>query len=305
MAGTRWPLGLSSFVLASPFSDRDVGLFAKVKRWGYDLVEVCVEDPAGLTASVVHGAADSEGLSVLVCGAFGSERDVSHEDKAQRARGRGYLLQCIEFAAAVGSPLVSGPMYAPTGQARLLDPDARKAQFDRAVETLSDVAATAASAGVRLAIEPLNRFETDLVNTVEQGLALCAGIGADNVGLMLDTFHMNIEEKSLPEAITLAGKRLFNFQVSENDRGTPGSGHIDWAASFRALRDTGYPGCVVVESFLPTVKEIARAVSLWRPVAPSMDALAADSVSFLAALLERAEQPIAAYDGPMPEVSRS
>jgi len=292
MATTRpIPLGLSTFVLASPFSDADLGLFGKVKSFGYEQVEVCIEDPGRLTASAVAKAAAEEGLSVLVCGAFGPDRDISHEDEQRRRGGTGYLRHCVDFAAAVGSSLVSGPMYAPTGQARLLDAGARAAQWARATESLAQVAEHARAANVRLAVEPLNRFETDLVNTVEQGVRLCADVGADNVGLLLDTFHMNIEEKSLPAAITTAGPRVFHFQASENDRGTPGSGHIAWEEVVAALRGIDYAGSVVVESFLPTVQEIARAVSLWRPVADSMDALAADSVRFLRPLLQSGGQP--------------
>ena len=285
------PLGLSTFVLASPFSDADLGLFGKVKSFGYEQVEVCIEDPGRLTASAVAKAAAEEGLSVLVCGAFGPDRDISHEDEQRRRGGTGYLRNCVDFAAAVGSSLVSGPMYAPTGQTRLLDAGARAAQWARATESLAQVAEHARAANVRLAVEPLNRFETDLVNTVEQGVRLCADVGADNVGLLLDTFHMNIEEKSLPAAITTAGPRVFHFQASENDRGTPGSGHIAWEEVVAALRGIDYAGSVVVESFLPTVQEIARAVSLWRPVADSMDALAADSVRFLRPLLQSGGQP--------------
>jgi D-psicose/D-tagatose/L-ribulose 3-epimerase len=286
MTATAGPaLGLSTFVLASPFSDADLGLFGKVRSFGYDQVEVCVEDPDRLTAGAVAGAATGEGLSVLVCGAFGPDRDISHEDAGHRQAGLDYLRRCLDLAVAVGSPLVSGPMYAPTGQARLLDPADRAAQWGRAVDSLARIADLARDADVRLAIEPLNRFETDLVNTVEQGLRLCADVGAGNVGLLLDTFHMNIEEKSLPAAITAAGPRLFHVQASENDRGTPGSGHIAWPDVVAALRGVDYRGSVVVESFLPTVREIARAVSLWRPVAESMDALAADAVAFLRPLL--------------------
>lgn len=279
-------LGLSTFVLASPFSDNDLPLFGKVRQWGYDHVEVCIEDPGTLTPAKVASAAANEGLAVLVCGAFGPDRDVSHKDADRRQGGIDYLRVCVDFAAEVGSPLVSGPMYATTGQARLLEPDERRAQWDRGVTSLQEVARHASDAQVSLAIEPLNRFETDLINTVEQGLAFCHDIDADNVGLMLDTFHMNIEEKNLPEAIRLAGPRILNFQASENDRGTPGTGHVDWIGVIGALRSTSYRGGIVVESFLPTVKEIARAVSLWRPVAPSMDSLAAEGAKFLAGLLD-------------------
>lgn len=274
-------VGLSTFVLASPFSDADADAFDLVSDMGYDLIEVCVEDPDVLSAEWIAENAARTGLQVSICGAFGPGRDVSVESAEDRAVAVDYLRQCVEIAALVGSPHVAGPMYAQTGVARMLPPEARHAQRARAAESLRIVADHAAERGVALAIEPLNRFETDLVNTVEQGVELCRLIGRPNVGLMIDSFHMNIEEKSIGAAVRHAGDLVFHVQVSENDRGTPGSGHIPWSEYFDALDDIGYAGSIVVESFLPTVEAIARAVSLWRPVAPSMDALARDGLAFV------------------------
>jgi D-psicose/D-tagatose/L-ribulose 3-epimerase len=141
-----------------------------------------------------------------------------------------------------------------------------------------------------LAIEPLNRYETDMINTVEQGLELCAAVDAENVGLLLDTYHMNIEEKSMGDAIRTAAGRLFHFHACENDRGTPGTGHIPWADAFEALSDIGYTGHVVIESFTPAVTEIARAVSLWRPLDASGDELAAAGLRFLETALAAAQR---------------
>ena len=276
-------IGLSSFVLSSPFTDSDMRFFSYARDIGFDVLEVCVEEPALLSAEALLAAASGTGLGIPVCGAFGPDRDVSHEEPGKRAEGLRYLEHCIDLAAAVGSPHVAGPMYSATGKARLLPQGQRDQQRTWAVESLRKAADYAAARDVRLAIEPLNRFETDLVNTVELGLDLCDRIGRDNVGLLLDTFHMNIEEKSLAAAITSAGHRLFHVQAAENDRGTPGSGHVPWDQVFGALDAVGYGGSIVIESFLPTVAEIARAVSLWRPVAPSMDALARDGYAFLRA----------------------
>jgi D-psicose/D-tagatose/L-ribulose 3-epimerase len=278
---TENQLGLSTFVLASPFSDSDGAAFDRTAAMGYDLIEVCVEDPALLTAEALNAHAARSGLAISICGAFGPDRDVSAEDPEHRRAGIGYLKTCIDLAAAVGSPHVAGPMYAPTGQTRMLDAAARAAQLQRAADSLRETAGYAAERGIRLALEPLNRFETDLINTTEQALELVGLIGADNVGLLIDTFHLNIEEKSLGEAVRRAGPRVFHVQVAENDRGTPGSGHVPWAEFFEALAGINYRGQIVVESFLPTVKEIARAVSLWRPVASSMDDLAKDGLAFL------------------------
>ncbi|CAN5250124.1 sugar phosphate isomerase/epimerase [soil metagenome] len=274
-------LGLSTFVLASPFSDRDGGQFDRAAKYGYDLIEVCIEDTALLTADFLNENAARTGLSVGICGAFGPDRDVSAEDPDRARAGIAYLEHCIDIAAAVGSPHVAGPMYAPTGQTRMLPPEGRAAQRRRAASGLRAATDPTGESGVRLAIEPLNRFETDLVNTTEQALELLDLIGTGNVGLLIDTFHMNIEEKSIGEAVRLAGAKVFHVQVSENDRGTPGSGHVPWEEFFASIDDIGYDGQIVVESFLPTVAEIARAVSLWWPVAPSMDALAEDAIAFL------------------------
>lgn len=273
--------GLSSFVLASPFSDDDGAAFDRTAAMGYDVIEVCVEDPQLLTPDRLNEHAERTGLAIGICGAFGPDRDVSAPDADRREIGIGYLTGCVDLAQAVGSPHVAGPMYAPTGQTRLLEPAERAAQRRRAAESLRRVADHAGERGVRLAIEPLNRFETDLVNTVDQALELVDFIDRDNVGLLVDTFHMNIEEKSIGDAVRLAGDRIFHVQVAENDRGAPGTGHVPWAEFFTALDDIEYQGQVVVESFLPTVKEIARAVSLWRSVAPSMDDLATTGLAFL------------------------
>lgn len=276
-------IGLSSFVLASPFSDKDLATFSVVRDMGYNLVEVCVEDLSRLTPARVRDAADLAGLALSIGGAFGPTRDLSHESVGGRRAGLDYLLECIGFAGAVGASVVSGPMYSAVGKARSLPPEERARQRSWAVDGMRVAADVAGQHGVSLAVEPLNRFETDLVNTVEQGVELCELIDRDNVGLVLDTFHMNIEEKDMPTAIRAAGPLILNFQASENDRGTCGSGHLPWRAILTTLAEVDYRGPVVVESFRPDIAEIARAVSLWRPVARSMDELARESLSFLRA----------------------
>jgi D-psicose/D-tagatose/L-ribulose 3-epimerase len=274
--------GASTFIWESPFGDEKVDRLARhVADLGFDVLEVCIEDPGLVTASAVREAAEEAGVGISVCGAFGLDRDVSHEDPEVRRQGLDYLKFCIDLAAEVGSQNVIGPMYSATGKARLLPEEERERQRAWAAESLREAADYAGERGVGLAMEPLNRFETDLVNTVDQGLDLCERIGAENVGLLLDTFHMNIEEKSIPEAIRAAAGRVRHFHACENDRGAPGSGHVEWEEVFGALSEVGYDGMVVIESFTPEIKEIARAVSTWRPVAPSGDDLARDGLAFL------------------------
>jgi len=280
--------GASSFIWVSPFGDDKVGALARqVADLGFDVLEICVEDPALITAGAVNEAARAAGVSVSVCGAFGPDRDVSHEDPSVRRTGLDYLRGCIDLAAEVGSPHVAGPMYSAVGKTRLLPEEDREQQRRWAAESLRAAGEYAGERGVGLAIEPLNRFETDLINTVDQGLDLCERVGLDNVGLLLDTFHMNIEEKSVPDAIRRAGGRMRHFHACENDRGAPGSGHVDWGPVLSAVREIDYAGHVTIESFTPEIQEIARAVSTWRPVAASGDDLARDGLRFLKAELNR------------------
>ena len=170
----------------------------------------------------------------------------------------------------------------------MLEAPERRGQWRLAVENIRRAAEIAANHGVTLGIEPLNRFETDLVNTVDRGLRMIADIDRPNVGLLLDTFHMNIEEKDIPAALRRAAGQIVEFHACASDRGTPGEDHLPWPAIVGALRDAAFRGPVVIEAFTPAIKEIARAVSIWRPLAESEDALAANGLRHLRAVFAAA-----------------
>ena len=274
-------LGASTWIWTSPFADEALGLVGQVKELGFDVLELAIEDVERVTAGAVREAGEREGVGFSVCGAFGPARDLSHEDPAVRRAGVEYVKACVDLAAGIGAPNFVGPMYSAVGKARMLEPEEREQQRRWAVESLKEVAEHAAERGVGLAVEPLNRFETDLVNTAEQALELCDRVGSDRVGILLDTFHMNIDEKSFGDAIRLAGDRLLHVHACENDRGTPGTGHIPFDEVLGALRDIDYGGQLVIESFTPAVRDIAKAVSLWRPLDAPSDELARSGARFL------------------------
>jgi D-psicose/D-tagatose/L-ribulose 3-epimerase len=278
--------GASTFIWASPFSNRTLELIDRAKAIGFDLLEICVENPDTIDVPAIRAKAAQADIGITICGAFGPSRNLSAEDDAVRSAGLDYLERCIDFAKGLGSPFVSGPMYCAVGATQLLDKTAREKQWDRAVGSLRVAAAYAKDRGIKLAIEPLNRFETDLINTVDQGLRLVDDIGAPNVGLLLDTFHMNIEEKDISSAIGRAAGRIVEFHASSNDRGTPGEDHLPWPRIARALKGADYGGPIVIEAFTPEIREIAKAVSIWRPLARSQDALATDGLRNLRAVFQ-------------------
>jgi D-psicose/D-tagatose/L-ribulose 3-epimerase len=176
-------------------------------------------------------------------------------------------------------------MYSSVGKDHLEDSDERQREWQRAVAGIREVAVAAHDKGIKLAIEPLNRFETDMINIVDQGLSFVEETGMGNVGLHLDSFHMHLEEKDSAAAIRKADKKIFHFHACENDRGVPGSGQVRWDEIAGALREIDYQGPVVIESFTNQVKEIARAVCIWREIAPSQNAIAEQGLSFLKSLL--------------------
>ncbi|MEJ2487976.1 MAG: sugar phosphate isomerase/epimerase [Anaerolineales bacterium] len=253
----------------------------KFKDFGLDLIEVAVEDPALVDLVALKSALTEALLGVIMCGAFGPDRNLSSLDPEIRANSREYLYWMIDAAAELGSEKVIGPMYSAVGKPRLESEADREVEWELAVNELKSLSKLAADKGVKLAFEPLNRFETDMVNIVEQGLKLIDGVGEPNIGLHIDTFHMHLEEKDSAAAIRAGGDRIFHVHACENDRGVPGTGQVDWDGVFGALHDIGYDGDIVIESFTPEVKSIARAVCIWREIAPDQDSIVREGTAFL------------------------
>jgi D-psicose/D-tagatose/L-ribulose 3-epimerase len=274
--------GANTFIWRSPFSTQDdLDLIPKLKGMGFDLIEIAVEDPALIDLDVLEKTLVENDLGLVTGGVYGPGRNISSLEAGEREAAKKYLRWMIDAAQKLRSEVVNGPLYSAVGKARLEDEKDRKREWNYAVEGLREMCSYAADRGVKLAFEPLNRFETDLVNIVDQGLKLINDVGAPNLGFHLDTFHMHLEEKDSAEAIRKAGDRIFYFHACENDRGVPGTGQVQWEDIFKALADVGYDGSIVIESFTPLVKSIARAVCIWREIAPSQDAIASDGLAFL------------------------
>ena len=278
-------IGINTFLFTSPFTTESVRLFPMFKKWGFETVEIPIESPEHIDAAKVKAAADRNGLAIgSICACMGPGRDF-RGTAAEQKTAMVYCKAIIDQAAVMGCPRIIGPIYSVVGKADAVEPAAQKKEFALVVKNLKVLAAYAAKKGVDLCIEPLNRFETDFLNTCDKGLALMKAMGAKNVKLHLDTFHMNIEEKNQAAAIRKAGKLLGHFHACGSDRGTPGNDHIEWKPIVKALKDIGYKGDLVIESFTTDVKVIARAAAIWRRIEPTTNEIAVKGIQFLKKVL--------------------
>lgn len=275
-------LGVSTWLWESPFTNETATtLFPKIKEMGYDVVEIPVEDPALVNIKIVKEALEEHKLKAVVCGAFGPERDFTHDDPAYHQKSFDYINSCLEICAGLDTGFFAGPMYSAVGKARLVSAEQKKKEWDRAVTNLRKVCDLAETKGLEIALEPLNRFESDLVNTAEDVMRLVEDINHSAAKVLLDGFHMNIEEPDIEKAIRLVGDKLIHLQVSENYRGTPGTGQTRWDDYKRGLSAIGYNRVVSIESFTPAVQELAGAVCIWKPLVPSQDGFAREGLQFL------------------------
>lgn len=284
------PIGVISMFYARPFTSEHFGAFARMKSAGADMVELLVPEPGELDLAETRAAAADAGLSVVLAARVNLSRDLASNDGAAHREGVAYLERCVRIAAELGAPVVGGPLYgAPlvfAGRAPApVSADERKRRIDSVVAGLKTAGARAADAGVRLGIEALNRFETDIANTARHAIQIADRVASPAVGVMLDTFHMNMEEFDLPGAIRATGRRLVHFQANENNRGFVGSGHIDWPAIARALRDAEYKGPIVLEPFRRDDEDAGVTLAQWRPPARDEDAELARSIAYLKAAL--------------------
>ncbi|WP_257668388.1 sugar phosphate isomerase/epimerase family protein [Parapedobacter tibetensis] len=274
-------IGISTFVWVSPFSSKSFDILHKAKAIGYDVVEVAVEDRDLIDWAALKEIARELGLKITISGAFGVDRDISSNRAEIRANGLSYIVDCLNIASDMESPVFGGPLYSAVGKTRLVSKAEKEQERQWCLENLFQATKHAEALGVILALEPLNRFETDMVNTVDQAISLVDEVDSSHLKILLDTFHSNIEEKNIPACIEKLGDRLIHIQANENDRGTPGTGHLDWMGIRNALDTIGYDGSLVIETFGAPSKELARAASVWRPLANSADELAEEGFAFL------------------------
>ena len=279
-------IGVNTWVWTAPLTTQKVEeLVPKVAGLGFDQIEFPLEGIGDFDYDRARELIEANGLDVSCCLAMGPDRDLVHPDEAIRANGMAYIKQAIEVTNQIGGTNLVGPIYSAVGRKWKATPEERANDVDTLVPALKELAEHAAEYDVLLGVEPLNRFETSFINTHEQVIEVVDRVDHPNLGVMLDTFHMNIEEKDLGEAIARTGDRLIQVHTCENDRGAPGSGNITWDKVAAGLKAIEFDGPVVIESFTADVESISEAAAIWRKLAPSQDQLAADGLTFLRELL--------------------
>jgi D-psicose/D-tagatose/L-ribulose 3-epimerase len=274
--------GVNTWVWTSPLTNVELEkLVPHVAGMGFDWIEVPLESLDDLDP--MRGAATIReyGLGVSTCAAMGPDRDLIHPDESIRLNGMNYVRGAILATQKLGATNLVGPIYSAVGRTWQSTAEERSRDTDLLVSQLCSLAEYAGEHGVVLCIEPLNRFETSFINLAAQAIEVIDRVAHPACQIMLDTFHMNIEEKSLGDAIRAAGPRLKHVHTCENDRGAPGSGNVAWNDVVQAIKDIHYDGPLVIESFTSKVQSIARAAAIWRNLAPTQDALAQDGLRFL------------------------
>ncbi|WP_431726975.1 sugar phosphate isomerase/epimerase family protein [Verrucosispora sp. TAA-831] len=281
-----YEIGVNPWVWTSPVDDAALTeLVPRIAGFGFDTVELPIEQPGAWDPVRTRDLLAAHGLSAAgVCAVTPPGRDLVDAAPAVVAATVAYLKGCVDSAAAVGAPSVGGPVYASVGRTWRMSAAERAACYADFRRALAPVAEYAGTRGVSIGVEALNRYETSVVNTIDQAVDLIDGLPS-NVGLMIDTYHMNIEEADPYGALAVAGPYIKHVQVSGTNRGAPGSDHLDWPRLFAVLAGTGYRGAVCIESFTAENETIATAASIWRPLAPSPDRLALDGLAYLRGLL--------------------
>jgi D-psicose/D-tagatose/L-ribulose 3-epimerase len=272
-------LGIHAMAWTAHWSEDSLPLIDRVAALGLDFIEIPLMDVDDVHPTPIRKRLDGAGIDVVTSTVLSEATDITSAAPEVRAAGIDYLRRCVDVTAEVGASQLSGVIYGMHGKR----PRTRPGEQDWAwsAECLAQVAEHAAEQGVALGLEPVNRYESPLVNTCEQAVRLAGLIGAPNMKIHLDTYHMNIEEKSWAEPVTLAGDRLCHFHLCENDRGIPGTGLVEWDELFGALGRMHYDGYAGLESFVDVSGDMAAGTCVWRDLALNGDVLVSEGTAFL------------------------
>ena len=271
--------GVNTFIWSGTFDQSNFGLLPIIKEAGFDGVEIPLFRPKDFQASSIRKAVEANGLECNACTVLVDGFSLISDSPDMRRRTRQHLEELVKVAAEAGVGIIAGPLFSPVGYL----PGRRRTndEWNWAVEGFQSLGDTLAAHQVTFAIEPLNRFETYFLNTAADAAKLAEQIGHPNIGILFDTFHANIEEKQIAAGYLTVGPHLKHVHTCENDRGIPGSGHVEWDQVFQALHSMNYDGWLTIEGFGFALKEVSAAAAIWRDIERTPESIAFEGVQFL------------------------
>jgi D-psicose/D-tagatose/L-ribulose 3-epimerase len=240
-------IGVSAFAWTARFTDTHLKLLPEIRSMGFSALEIPMFNPEVLATANIRDAFEKNDLECTVCAILPKPYNPISPNQRVREESIGHLIRCVEASAAMGSKILGGPLFAPIGYLPKHRPMER--EWSWAVEAFQRLEGVLDSTDTTISIEPVNRSETFFLRTAQEAKCLCERIGNPRIGVTVDTFHANIEEKNIPAAIRSLGIHLRHVHVSENDRGPLGRGHIPFGEIILALRQIGYNGYLIIEGF--------------------------------------------------------
>jgi D-psicose/D-tagatose/L-ribulose 3-epimerase len=276
-------IGVSAFAWTADFNESHLNVLPSLRERGLSAIEIPMFDPATLPIAKIRRTVEANDLACTVCAILPQGMNPISADVEVRRRSFEHLAKCIEATKDMGAHLIGGPVYAPIGYL----PGRRRNVHDwnYALDCFRSILPLLDAYQVTLAVEPVNRSETFFLNTAREAQAFCEALDHPRIGVTVDTFHANIEEKSVAEAIRSLGKRLRHIHASENDRGLLGSGHVDFAKIIAVLFETGYQGYLMIEGFGYSPKETTAPGALWADMTISPEDIAFKGTQYLRGLL--------------------
>jgi D-psicose/D-tagatose/L-ribulose 3-epimerase len=273
-------IGINTCLWIWPFNRSRVDLFNKIKGYGFEAVEMTIENRSKKNTAVIKEKLKKAGLECSLCSSFLNGNLIS-EDRVILKKGIEYAIDSIDLCEYLGAGILVGPIYGSCINKNYLNSKVKAKASKQCAEALRCIGNYALKKNIRIAVEPINRYESNFLNTAKEGINLIAHVNLKNVGLLLDTYHMNIEEKNAVKAVLNAGDLLFHLHVPENDRGTPGTGNIDWEGLSASLKQMQYGGLIIMESGSPRAREVAALGAFWRVYDFSQDKMASEGFNFL------------------------
>jgi len=271
--------GMNLLLWATAVDESHDGILEQIKEIGYDGVEVPIFEHDAAAFQRLGGKLDELGLERTAVTVSTGDANPISPDSSVRAEAVTRLKGAVDMCELVGAPMLCGPYHSALGEFSGAMPS--EEEWANGKATLREVADYAGEKGVTLVLEYLNRFELYFLNSAADCARFVREVDHPNLRMMYDTFHANIEEKDITEAVKSCIDVCAHVHISENDRSTPGSGGVDWDTSFAALKEVGYEGWMVVEAFGLALPDLAAATKIWRRMYESEQQLATDALAFM------------------------